>query len=106
MYKIAEYLTDEAKRAAAKAEYTRLDGDYRRTDDWQCPLGVALETMGVPAPAVESRWSTPGYDEVASALDNPDIEDAAQEFIDDWDENVIDDLAAALGLADAAHEGA
>jgi hypothetical protein len=111
-YGIADYLTDEQKRAAAQAVYDNL-GERGQWITWdcKCPLGVALADRDViadqSAPDAESvalcvvRERDDGWpgDARTIALRHA-VEAAAAEFINDWDKRRIPpkQLARALGL--------
>jgi hypothetical protein len=101
-YKIAEYLSDEAKREMVEHQYT-ADGpqDCRRTPGGCCPLAIGLMEMH---PVTACFVWAPTATEVADILylpnhDHNAIVVAASEFITDWDSDHITDLAAALGVA-------
>lgn len=114
-YRVASLLPESARRAAVEAEYGCTLGDgtaplkqrqpdevtFRRTSGGCCPLGVALQALGVEhalAPhslqfadlAVELALCD--FEELASART------AALDFIQDWDNAKITDLAAALDV--------
>lgn len=105
-YKIAEYLTHEAKHAAVTTVYDQAfpyNGRLYPVDAaGQCPMGVALRAMGLHCP--DGR---PEEYEIAKRLlsqdDPPSVDPdglagAAQTFVNDWDYGRINDLAAALGV--------
>jgi hypothetical protein len=100
-YPIVEHIPEFARQQAATERYrskrahSRKD---RRNEAGQCPLGAALRAMGLPCA------SAPTSHEVARRLTegdgaDPAIQEAAMEFINDWDEGRITDLAAALGVS-------
>lgn len=100
-YRIADYLPMAARRAATARAY----GADRRCRDGKCPLGVALDALGLD----DSR--TPSADRVARRLasrvraQQSELEAAAAAFIKDWDTGRVADLAAAWDVTPAPPDG-
>lgn len=108
-YPIWERFSPEARRAAATAEYRAtglLPNRCRRTTrgPLACPLGVALNDMGIGAPW-GGQWGSPSSDEMAHVrrVAYRGIKADARQFIDDWDSGKIDpaDLPALLEIDNA-----
>jgi hypothetical protein len=90
-YRIWRHIPEDARRAAATAEYAMLlpglgpDAPVvRRTVEGRCPLGVALAAMGLPPVGCTRAWSDPDAPIVAEALGLPN-DRAAAAFINAWD---------------------
>lgn len=98
MYDIAARFPLEARREAAKREYTSWDGCARRDDEEHCPVGVIFHHMGIPSDPA------PEYEDAATLLSSRTgdpreiVEEEMWSFVADWDEGVITDLAEALGV--------
>lgn len=91
-YAIAEFLTEEQKARALSCTYERhREGRLPRprTENHSCPLGMALYGIGCP-----TAWQV----RQAIAPDSTAVEYQAVEFINDWDDGKIADLAGALGV--------
>lgn len=98
-YIISDFLPHHAILAAVRETYTPDEEGVRRNADNQCPLGRAMEAMGLEAPGPEwGRWGAPSSDEIADALNIGAAGHAAEAFIGDWDTGFITNLAAALGV--------
>jgi hypothetical protein len=96
-YAIADYLSEEQRRAAVEAEYVRRNG-FWETRHRECPLGVAVPAcgFGIPVGREVAGALAPGNAELRRR-----IERAADAFIGDWDNGAIapEWLAVALGVA-------
>jgi len=100
-YLFAMDLPIEARRAACDAEYwLRRRGRIqrvRRTTDWACPMGVALQAANL------SRVRMPSGNDIVRALRlarGTATAQSAHQFVDDWDTGVLTpaDLPVALGV--------
>lgn len=113
-YKIADYLTAEQARRLCEADYSnRGNRGQPITPEGCCPFGVLqdeLQYAGQPsAPDGEYiSWAIVKQDRYAyremteheyKTLEG-EVEDAADEFVEDWDDGVIGpvDLPVVLGL--------
>lgn len=120
MYEIAKYLSNEDKQRILDHRFIRRGEETGERD----PDGLPLVYHGlVPVSAddqycplayidgIDSQPSAPGASTVASILFHRSdyypydesfldtLEDAATEFIEDWDAGKISDIAEALGVA-------
>lgn len=104
MYAIAACLPEHARReAVARAYIPTSVGVPRTLSDSGCPLGICLYALGGKAP--ELRCPTPDRfaDELISLgvgllEEREALMRDARTFISDWDDGLIEDMAAALGV--------
>jgi hypothetical protein len=92
-YPIWRKFSQEARRAAATAEYV-ID-QFPRTPNGFCPLGIALNRDGLPAPRCPEAYDV----QKALTLSDYGYREAAR-FISAWDRGDVDldDLPALFGV--------
>jgi hypothetical protein len=104
-YRIADFLTDDMKRAACSAVYLQAEAWSRpRTEDGSCPLGVALRSQGFEGALAPDAG---GFTRAMTRADpsvrgdkRKRVYDAARSFIAAWDDTNIppSELPVAIGL--------
>ena len=102
-YKIWEYFTAEEREAACHAEYKKFNKRGPRTDNYQCPLAVALGEGHTPSSTmVASRLLERGIIKKANFTH---VEHLAYQFIAGWESGqLLTRLHKAIGCKHENHQ--